>query len=74
MNILFIRIYYVLSIAKHGIHPYAWILYSPKIRLNKIKITELIVTEMLEEAKTRELHFWKHSKISKFKIRPHEAP
>lgn len=34
-----------------------WILQSLEIRLKKIKITEFIVTEMLEEVKTRVLHF-----------------
>ena len=39
----------MLGIARDGIHPqHEWILYSLEIRWNKIKITELIITEMLE--------------------------
>lgn len=54
----FVRVYYVFSSPRHGIHSqYEWILKPLEIRPKKIKITKLVVTEMLGEVKTRKLHF-----------------
>jgi len=48
----------VFSSAGHGIHSqHEWILKPLEIRPKKIKITKLLVTEMLGEVKTRALHF-----------------
>lgn len=45
---------------------------SLEIRLKKIKMTELIITEMLEEVIRQESCTSRnHSKISKFKTLPH---